>query len=146
MDDVAGRAVPGWYWVVAGLAVAWQAIGCFFYVTQVSMDGADLAALPRVQADAFGAMASWQWSVFAVAVWSGLIGAVGLLLRRRWAMWPLLVSLIFALIQYAYTFLGTRILETMPVGEALGLPITVAVIGLALLWFARSAARRGWLR
>ena len=145
MDDMTRRPVPGWYWAVAVLALLWEAIGCYFYIVQVSMDAADLAALPPAQAEAFGAMAQWQWAVFAIAVWSGLLGAVGLLLRKAWAYWLLLLSLIAAVIQYGYVFAATPILETMPVGEALGLPISITVIGIILVWFAGSARKRRWL-
>ncbi len=145
MDEMARRPVPGWYWAAAVAATLWEAIGCYFYIVQVSMDSADLAALPPAQAEAFGAMAEWQWAVFAIAVWSGLLGALGLLLRKAWAYWLLLVSLIAAVIQYGYVFAATPILDTMPAGEALGLPVAIIVIGIALLWFAGTARRRGWL-
>lgn len=145
MNEKARNAVPTWFWVVAALASLWQAVGCFFYLMQVSMDAADYAALPEAQADAFRGMAAWQWSVFAVAVWSGLLGAVGLLLRRRWAIWALLVSLVAAAVQYGYTFLATPILQTMDPGEALGLPIVIIVVGALLVVFSRMSIRRGWL-
>jgi len=146
MRETVRTAVPTWFWVVAVLAFLWEAVGCYFYLVQVSMDDAAYAALSPAQADAFRAMASWQWSVFAVAVWSGLIGAVGLLVRQRWAYGALLVSLIAAAIQYGYTLLATPILETMPAGEALGLPITIIVIGVVLVWFAKQSSSKGWLR
>lgn len=146
MDDRTERAVPGWYWAVAAVAAAWEAVGCYFYLVQVRMGEAELAALPPAQAEAFAGMATWQWSVFAVAVWVGLAGALGLLLRRRWAQWALLVSLIAAVIQYGYTFLATPILERMSASEALPLPVSIIVVGALLAWFAGWARRRGWLR
>ena len=137
---------PAWYWIVAVLALLWEATGCYFYVVQVRMDAADLAALPPQQAAAFAAMQSWQWSLFAVAVWAGLLGALGLLLRRRvLAVLGLWVSLIAAVIQYGYAFTTPEI-QAMPAAEALPLPISICVIGLALVLFAGSAATRGWLR
>ena len=139
------RGVPGWYWVVALLALIWEGIGCYFYLAQVRMTGADLAALPAAQAEAFGAMSTWQWSVFAIAVWVGLAGAVALLLRMRWAPWAFAVSLIAALIQYGYTFAATPILQRMSPAEALPLPVAIIVIGALLLWFASRSKARGWL-
>lgn len=145
MSGAAASRVPVWFWIVAVVAVLWQAIGCYFYLVQVRMGPAELAALPEAQANAFAAMASWQWAVFAIAVWSGLAGAVALLLRRRIAASLLLVSLIAAAIQYGFVFVATPILETMPAGEALALPLTVIVVGALLVWFASHARRRGWL-
>lgn len=137
---------PAWYWIVAILAFLWEATGCYFYLVQVRMTPADLAALPPAQAEAFASMATWQWATFAVAVWIGLAGALGLLLRRRWASLALWVSLIAAAIQYGYVFFATPILERMPASEALPLPIAIVVLGLVFVWFAGFAANKGWLR
>lgn len=140
------RSVPGWFWMVGGLAVLWEAIGCYFYLVQVRMGPAELAALPQAQADAFAGMATWQWSVFAIAVWIGLAGALALLLRSRWATPLLAVSLVAAIIQYGYTFAATPILSTMPAMEAVPLPAAIIVIGAILVWLALAARRKGWLR
>lgn len=146
MDESALPRPPAWYWIVAILALLWEATGCYFYVVQVSMDATDLAALPAQQAAAFAAMKTWQWAVFAIAVWSGLAGAIGLLLRVRWlAVWGLWLSLIAALIQYGYAFTTPEI-QAMPAAEALPLPLSIGLIGLVLVLFAGSAANKGWLR
>jgi hypothetical protein len=146
MDQSTASRPPAWYWIVAVLALLWEATGCYFYVVQVSMDAADLAALPAHQAAAFAAMESWRWALFALAVWSGLAGTIGLLIRnRRLAVGGLWLSLIAALVQYSYAFTTPEI-QAIPAAEALPLPISIGVIGLALVLFAGSAANRGWLR
>jgi hypothetical protein len=146
MDDVATPAPPAWYWIVAVLALLWEAAGCYFYIVQVSMDAADLAQLPPAQAEAFSSMATWQWSIFAIAVWSGLLGAIGLLVRSRWAGTAFWVSLIAAAVQYGYTLFATPLMERMPASEALPLPVSIIVLGVILVWFAGMAANKGWLR
>ena len=133
-DEVTTRAVPSWYWIVAGLAVLWEGFGCYIYVTE---------SLARGQAgamDSYATMAAWQWGVFAVAVWSGLIGAIGLLLRKRWAILALLVSLIAAVIQYGYE----AATNTLP-GDAMPVAVSVVVIGVLLVAFANYSGRKGWL-
>ena len=128
------RAVPGWFWLVAGLAVLWEAFGCYIYVSQ--------SLVPDAQrVGGYAQMASWQWGVFAVAVWSGLIGAVLLLLRSRWATALLLVSLIAAAFQYGYEA-ATRGIDS----DALPIAISVLVVGVALVIFASRSRRAGWLR
>jgi hypothetical protein len=133
-DDVATRAVPAWYWIVAGLAVLWEGFGCYIYVTE-SLARGEAGAM-----DSYATMASWQWGVFAVAVWSGLIGAIGLLLRKRWAVLALLVSVIAAVIQYGYE----AATNTLP-GDAMPVAVSVVVIGLLLVAFANYSGRKGWL-
>ena len=133
-DDVATRAVPAWYWIVAGLAVLWEGFGCYIYVTE-SLARGEAGAM-----DSYATMASWQWGVFAIAVWSGLIGAIGLLLRKRWATLALVVSLVAAAFQYGYEA-ATR---TLP-AEVMPMAVTIIVVGVLLVAFANIARRRGWL-
>lgn len=120
--------VPAWFWAVAVLAVLWEGFGCWQYVQTAGSGGAPGGLV----------------ALFAVAVWSGLAGAVALLLRSRWALWLLLLSLIAALIQYTYVF-------TMAPAELLAGPVyaigaMVILAGALLVWFARVGVRRGWLR
>jgi hypothetical protein len=89
----------------------------------------------------YATMASWQWGVFAIAVWSGLIGAVLLLLRNRWATPLLTVSLLFAAVQY-----GVAAMQGGIDAEARPIAVAVLVVGVALVIFASRARRRGWLR
>ena len=135
MDDVTTTrsAVPAWFWIVAGLAVLWEGMGCAVYLMQTMTPAAEREA-------GYAAMASWQWGVFAIAVWSGLIGAVGLLLRKRWASLALVVSLVAAAFQYGYEAATGRLpSDVMPMA------VTIIVVGLLLVVFANYARRRGWL-
>jgi uncharacterized membrane protein YtjA (UPF0391 family) len=128
------RAVPGWFLAVAVLAVLWEAFGCYVYVSQ--------SLVPDAQREGgYAQMESWQWGVFAVAVWSGLIGAVLLLLRNRWAVALLLVSLVAAAVQY-----GVAATQGGIAAEARPIAIAVLVVGVFLVIIASRARRAGWLR
>ncbi len=134
MDGRMDRAVPGWFWIVAALAVLWEAFGCYTYVSQ--------SLVPDAQrVGGYATMASWQWGVFAIAVWSGLIGAVLLVLRNRWATALLLVSLIAAAVQY-----GAAAAQGGIDAEAQPIAVAVLVVGVGLVIFASRARRAGWLR
>jgi len=137
MDDMTttstARAVPTWYWVVAALAVLWEGMGCAVYLMQTMTPEAEREA-------GYAAMASWQWGVFAVAVWTGLIGAVGLLLRKSWATLFLLLSLLAAAFQYGYAAIQGSLTPTdTPMAAA------IIIVGGGVLLFAHIARRRGWL-
>jgi hypothetical protein len=77
-----GGRVPGWYWAAALGALLWNGFGCFMYLSQVGMDAAEMAKLPAVQQEVWRAMPAWAVGAYALAVWVGLLGAIGLLLRR----------------------------------------------------------------
>ena len=136
MDDMSTTtrsAVPAWFWIVAGLAVLWEGMGCAVYLMQtMTPEGA--------REGGYATMASWQWGVFAVAVWTGLIGAVGLLLRKSWAVLFLLVSLLAAAFQYGYAAMqGTLNPADTPMAAA------IIIVGGGVLLFAHMARKRGWL-
>lgn len=137
--------VPRLYWVAAGLALIWSLMGCAAYVSQVSMSAADMAALPAAQRDIWAATPPWVISAYAVAVWSSLGGAIGLLLRRRWAAPLFALSLAAVLVQFGWTFLATDILTSVGPGAA-AFPAFIIVAAAAMLWLAVYAAQRRWLR
>jgi hypothetical protein len=137
--------VPGWYWAAALAALVWNGFGCFMYLSQVGMDPAEMARLPEVQQEVWRAMPAWAVGAYALAVWAGLLGAVGLILRRRWARLAFALSLAGVVAQFGWTFLGTSILARMG-GSAAVFPAFIFLVTASLLWFAELATRRGWLR
>ncbi|HEX8449945.1 MAG TPA: hypothetical protein VF652_10180 [Allosphingosinicella sp.] len=140
-----GDRVPGWYWAAATAALLWEAMGCYAYLTQVSMDSAALARLPAEQREIWTAMPAWAVGAYAVAVWSGLLGAAGLLLRRSWARLAFAASLAGVVAQFGWTFLDTPILASMGASAA-AFPALILAVAALLIWFAATASKRGWLR
>ncbi len=134
--------VPAWFWVAAGLALLFEAFGCFVYVAQVS---ANRATLPLDQRAMWDATPTWMTAAYAIAVWLGLIGAALLLLRRKLAVPVLLVSLIAVLVQFSGLFLVPQLRQTVP-DTALAGPIAIIVLCYGIFQLARLAHRRGWLR
>lgn len=137
--------VPAWFWIVAGLALLWEAMGCYTYVGEVTMTAEQLAALPADQRELMANTPGWTMGVFAVAVWSGLLGAIALLLRRTWARPLFVISLIAALIQFGWWLLIARAAEKLG-PSAYGVPAVIIIIAALLVWFSAMAAKRGWLR
>ena len=142
-SELTGKAaIPAWYWVAAGLALLFEAFGCFMYVAQVS---ADRATLPLDQRAMWDATPTWMIAAYAIAVWVGLVGAGLLLMRRKLAVPVLLVSLIAVVVQFSGLFLVSQLRQTVP-DTALAAPIAIMVICYAIFHLARLADKRGWLR
>jgi hypothetical protein len=138
-------AVPGWYWAVAVLALLWEAGGCYAYLTQVSAGAKALAALTPAERAVWQAMPPWIWGAYAVAVWVGLSGAIGLLMRQPWARAALIVSLAGVVVQFGWLFLRTDMLAAKGPSATI-LPAAIFIVGLFLIWFASLAGKTGWLR
>jgi len=142
-DEMHEKAtVPAWFWAVAGVALLFEAFGCFMYLSQVS---ADRAALPLDQRAMWDATPMWMVAAYAIAVWAGLAGALLLLMRRKLAVVLLLLSLVAVIVQFSGLFLVPQLRETVP-DTALAGPIMLVLACYLILQFARVAQRRGWLR
>ena len=136
---------PPWYWVVGIATLLFELAGCFFYLVEVKMSAADMAALPIDQAAMLAARPGWYYAAFGIAVWVGLAGAVLLLLRRQWSAWALLISLVAAIVQFSSVLIVPKMREMTP-SDALFVPITVIIVAYAVWQFAKLSRRRGWLR
>jgi len=87
----------------------------------------------------------WINAAFGVAVVAGVLGAIALLMRRRWAAMLFAISLVALVVQILGAFLVT------PAWAAYGaaglvMPLLLLAISAALWSYARKAAARGWLR
>ncbi len=83
--------------------------------------------------------------VFGIATFGGLCGGVALVKRSRCALPFLTISLAAVTVQFGYTTLGMHALEALGPAQALGLPITVFVMGALSLWVGIRARNEGWL-
>ncbi len=144
MASIASRRVPAWYWVAAAAAGVWAVVGCAAYLTQVSMGPAELARLPADQQAVWRETPRWIMGLYAVATWSGLVGATGLLLRRAWARHAFLASALGVAAQFTASVASTTLLARMGYAS-LAFPLFIFAVALGEYLFARWAARRGWL-
>jgi hypothetical protein len=80
----------------------------------------------------------------ALAVWGGALGCVGLVLRKRWSIPLLLISLIGVIVQdFGLFVLSGAAAHSGPAVFVLqGLVFLIAV---ALVWVGRTADAKGWL-
>jgi hypothetical protein len=135
-------AMPRWFLPAAIVILLWEMAGCALYLMRVTVDP---ATLPSDQLPIYNATPAWVLAAFAVAVWSGLAGAVALLLRRRLAEPLLLVSFLALLVQNSVWLVVPEMRE-MVGSDDLMLPFVITVVCYGIWYFARSARKRGWLR
>lgn len=150
-DEIATESVPqsgdipAWYWVAVVCAILFEALGCYIFFLEVRMTAADIAALPIDQQPLLAARPDWYYIAFGVAVWAGLIGTLGLLLRKKQAVPTLLVSLVAVVVQFSSIFIVPAMRAVTP-SDALFLPVVILIICYGIFMLGRLAQRRGWLR
>lgn len=127
------------------LFLLWNLIGSAAFIVQSTMDLAELAQSDPLQAQIWGAMPIWAWAAYLIAVVSGTLGAIALLLKRSLAVPLSALCLVSALIQFSYTFLLTDLLEQRGFAAAL-LPLVIILIAFGQTLYAIAAKRKGALR
>lgn len=142
MATVAPGAPPAWFRIVALIAILWNAFGVFQYLSSVGLFGDPLASLSAEQRAAAESIPAAVIGAFAIGTIAGLIGSLGLLLRKRWAVPMLVLSLLALVVLEGWIVFLSGQLEVF---GGVGLPATVVLVSLLLAWLAWHARRRGWL-
>ena len=137
---------PWHLWVVGVLALLWNSFGCVDYtMTQTRQDEwfAQMG-MTETQLTYFNAMPPWTHAAWAIGVWGGLLGAVLLLLRRKWAMPVFVVSFLGWLAGAVYAFALSDGMEAM--GPMWPMQIVIGGACVFFIWYARMMSQKGVLR
>lgn len=137
--------VPASVWIVGGLAVAWNLIGVAAFAMQLAMPAEALQAMPPEQRAVYEATPGWLYVFYGIATIGGVLGSLGLLLRRRWAVPVYRVALIALVLQVLGGYLATPA-WSISGAAGLGFPVLLVAVSAGLWWFARRMAARGVLR
>ena len=140
MNDLSTNKLPIWFWIVSVVALLWNLMGVMVYLGRAFISDEMIAALPEEQqAEFLIEHPAWYTAAFALAVFCGALGCLGLLLRKKWAYMLLLISMLAVLIQHTYIFVNSYQMELV-------MPIMIIAISLFLVWFAKNAITKGWLK
>lgn len=136
---------PVHLWIVGTLALLWNAMGAFDYLaTQLKLDFY-MSQFSEQQLAYFYGFPAWAVAGWAFGVWGALAGAVGLLLRRRWAVWAFAVSLAGLAVSSIYTLVLSNGAEIMG-SEGAVFSAIIWVVAIILLVYSRAMASRAALR
>lgn len=143
MNEARPRA-PVHLWIVGVLSLLWGLVGAFDYLaTQTQMESY-MGHFSDEQLAYFYGFPSWMVAAWAFGVWGGLAGAVGLLLRKRWAVWAFAVSLVGLAVSTLYNFVLSNGAEVMGSG-AVVFTVVIWLVAIFLFLYARAMAARGVL-
>jgi hypothetical protein len=151
MATTASTRTPTHLWIVGAVALLYSCFGAYDYIMShmrnlkyiaSSMPGVD----PNVALnwmDGFPIYAKIGW---ALGVWGGLLGAILLLMRSRYAVHAFLVSMIGIVLSIGYQLALAPALQGAD-GMAMKLmPWIIMIIGAALLAYSHTMTKQDVLR
>ncbi|MDB4270720.1 hypothetical protein N9896_01370 [bacterium] len=137
--------IPLWFWVVSIFFLLWNIMGVFSFLAHTFISNEALAELPSNERELYGEYPLWTTIVFAIAVIAGMIGAIGLVLKKKWSKMAFVISLLAIIPQMIHNVFFTKSIEVYGTVEAVTMPALVVIFGLFLVWFSMLAIKKHWL-
>ena len=137
--------IPKWFWAVAIIALLWNLMGVMSFFAHTFITDEAIAQLPENERALYGEYHIWTTIVFAIAVFFGLLGSLGLLLRKKWAKLAFIISLCGIIPQMIHNVFFTKSIEVYGPGQAASMPIMVILFAVFLIWFSNYAIKKNWL-
>lgn len=145
-DNLIKEKAPWWFWVVSAVLLLWNLMGVGAYISDATMSHEDMVKnYGQVLADAAAAQPAWVTGAYALAVFGGAIGCLLLLLRKKIAIWPLILSFLAVILQQGYMWLGSGVMSEIDMANKV-MYISIPIVALFLIWFAKAMTRKGILR
>jgi hypothetical protein len=141
MSETHRETVAGWFWPAASAALLFELLGGYMFLSQMSVDPALLEPDQRLM---WEAAPVWMLVAYGVAVVTGILGAVLLLLKRRLSEALLGVSLLAAIVQFS-ALVVVADLRNLVAADDLFVPTVILLACYGIWQLARTARKRGWL-
>ena len=132
------------YWLISIVALFWNFMGIVAYLGQAYISDDALKMLPEENQLYFSNVPAWVTAAFAVAVFGGFLGAIGLTIRKKWAYFLFVISFFALVAQHVYNFFIQNYIEMT--GSQMILPIVTFIVALFLIYFSKQKSQQGVLR
>jgi hypothetical protein len=131
------------FWIISIIALIWNAMGVMAYIGHSYMPDDMLQALPEAEQAFYANIPAWVTAAFAISVFAGLLGCIGLLVRKKWAVSLFILSFIGVIAQQVYNFFMQDYIELS--GARMIMPIVVFVVCVFLIWYSKDQKAKGIL-
>lgn len=138
--------LPVWFWIVAAFSLLWNLLGVVSFFMHVFISQEALDALSVAERDLYHSYPLWTNIVFAIAVFFGFAGSLGLVLKKKWSKMAFIISLIAIVPQMIHNVFVTKSIEVYGLAQAVTMPILVVVFGILLVWFSSFSINKNWLK
>lgn len=135
---------PIWFWIVSVIALIWNGMGVHGYLSQAYETAAYTDTYTTDQLEVMNNLPAWYTTLFAIAVFSGALGCLLLLIRKKTAKLFLILSFIAATIQMIY-FLFIADLNGVDFSANKIMAYIIIVFAAFLVWFAKHSANKRWI-
>lgn len=137
--------IPAWYWIVAIVMLLWNVMGVMSFIMHVVTPEASMEGLSEAEIALYDQYPAWTKVAFAIAVFGGFLGCIGLLMKKAWAKSMFIASLIGIVVQMSHSLLVTDHLDVYGPGGAV-MPLMIVAIGGLLVYLANRWTKNGWLK
>jgi hypothetical protein len=146
------RATPAalapWHlWFVGLLWLVYSAGSCYSHVMTLTENAAYFraAGVTLEMAAYFAAVPAWYVVTWTIAAWGGLLAAVGLLMRKSWAVWWFAASQLAWAVNSVWTLLNPDAYDVLGNFGRIWAVATIALCAF-LVFYSMAMKRRGVLR
>ena len=128
-------------WIVAILAVLWNAVGAFDYVaTQYRLESYMSQFTPG-QLEYFYSFPVWMDAAWAIAVWASVLGSLSLLMRKAFSVWLFGISILGLAVSSIYNFVLSDGMAVMGSGGTTFTAV-IWIVALFLYFYSKAMAAR----
>ena len=132
------------FWIISSIALFWNIMGVVAYLGQAYMTDEALSLLAENEQAYYANVPAWVTAAFAIAVFSGFLGSLALVLKKKWAKPLFLLSFVTVVVQVDYNLFIQEFVALT--GSRAILPIITIVIAAFLVWFANDAVGKRILK
>ena len=134
------------FWLIASFFLLWNLMGVLSFFAHTFISEEALAAMPKNEQELYGDYPMWTTIIFAIAVFFGFFGALGLLMKKKWAKMAFLISFLAIVPQMIHNVFFTKSMDVYGPGQTATMPIMVVAFGLFILWYSNYSIKKGWLK
>jgi len=140
MTNYSSTKPPVWFWIISVIALLWNLMGVYAYLFKHIATEEMIAELdPQLQFEMGIEHPAWYTALFAIAVFGGVLGCLGLLLRKKWAYMFFIISFLCATAQQIYYVMTVE-------GTDKVMPILIIIVCVLLIWFSKMSISKTWIK
>lgn len=137
------NTAPKWVLIVGVVLILWNLGGASMFVLDMMRSPEEIAALPADQQALWSQMPGWAWAAYGISTIGGLLAAIGIVMRKKWAVHLALVSVIAVIVNFIPAFFMSEGVDVWQ-PQFYVFPLVILALALFMWWVANKANKQGW--